>query len=166
MRAARERPIRSRPHGTYGTLAAPSPVRVRGRARRGGPRALAQRGLYIGRPSIFVQKVAKSLVGEFLDCLHRLAREQVKRLPGLGIEFHELAPRIGRLLGHDDLLINWNNGAPGPFIARWFERKAPSLKLTPPRRRAGAKSSCVGAGSAFFSLLASPRRSFSHYWRC
>ena len=54
---------------------------------------------------MFVQQVAKSLVGEFLDCLHRLAREQVKRLPGLGIEFHELAPRIGRLLGHDDLLI-------------------------------------------------------------
>jgi hypothetical protein len=54
---------------------------------------------------MFVQQVAKGLVGELLKRLHRLAPEQVERLPGLGIEFHELAPRIGRLLGHDDPLI-------------------------------------------------------------
>src|SRR5262249_3923875 len=89
--------------GTNGiALAAPSPACVCGRARR-GTRALAQRRLQIGRAPMFVQQVAKGLVGELLEGFHRLVPEQVERLPGLGIEFHELAPRIGWLL-HDTLL--------------------------------------------------------------
>src|SRR5262249_26102915 len=73
---------------------------------RGGRRshALRERSLQIGRPVVFPQQVAKGLVGELLERLHRIAPEQIQRLPGLLIEFHQLAPGIGRPLGHDDLL--------------------------------------------------------------
>src|SRR5262249_9461796 len=102
----------SRPRPRPEALAARSTVSVlRGstrHSRRSG--ALLERGLQIGRPVVFAEQVAKGLVGKLLQRLHRVAPEQVQGLPGLLIEFHELAPGIGRLLGHDDLL-------------RWRERR-------------------------------------------
>jgi hypothetical protein len=63
---------------------------------------LVQRRLEISRPVVFVQEIAKRLVRKLLECLHRVAREQIQRLPGLRIKFHELAPDGGRLFGHDE----------------------------------------------------------------
>src|SRR5262245_4449546 len=79
--------------------------------------ALLERGLQISRPVVFAQQVAEGLVGELLQRLHGVAPEQVQGLPGLLVEFHELAPGTGRLLGHDDLL-RWNDRRAGSFIAR------------------------------------------------
>src|SRR5262249_58989050 len=66
--------------------------------------ALLERGLQISGPVVFAQQVAKGLVGELLERLHRITPEQIQRLPGLRVEFHQLAPGIGRPLGHVDLL--------------------------------------------------------------
>src|SRR6202040_1416616 len=74
------------------------------RRRSGGSRALLERGLQVGRPVVFAQQITKGLVGKLLERLHRVAPEQVQGLPGLLVEFHELTPDTGRLLGHDDLL--------------------------------------------------------------
>jgi hypothetical protein len=50
---------------------------------------------------VLAQQVAIGFVGQFLERLHRVARQQVERLPRLLVEFHELAPDIGTTLGHD-----------------------------------------------------------------
>src|SRR5215468_3452085 len=108
----------SRPRPRPEALAARSTTSVlRGARRSRRTRALLERGLQIGRPVVFAQQVAKGLVGELLQRLHRVASKQIQGLPGLLVEFHELAPGTGRLLGHDDLL-RWNNRRVGSFIAR------------------------------------------------
>src|SRR5260370_10450830 len=105
---------------------------------------------------MFVEQVAKGLVGELMERLHRLAPEQVERLPGLRIEFHELAPRIGRLLGHDDLLASKrNNACARLFIARGRDgpRERRRASTLPRREGAGvAKSSCARPGNASFAF--------------
>src|SRR5262245_36222475 len=99
-------------------LATPSTISVLRGARRGRrTHALLERSLQISRPVVFAQQVAKGLVSELLQRLHRVAPKQIQGLPGLLVEFHELAPSTGRLLGHDDLL-RWNNRRAGSFIAR------------------------------------------------
>src|SRR4029077_18194959 len=82
----------------------PTSVLCARRRRSGGSRALLERGLQVGRPVVFAQQITKGLVGKLLERLHRVAPEQVQGLPGLLVEFHELTPDTGRLLGHDDLL--------------------------------------------------------------
>src|SRR6516162_9346188 len=95
----------SRPRRRPEALATPSRISVlRGARRARRTHALLERGLQIGRPVVFAQQVAKGLVGELLQRLHRVAPKQIQGLPGLRVEFHELAPGIGRPLGHDDLL--------------------------------------------------------------
>src|SRR5215510_6542151 len=98
-------------------LATPSTTSVLCARRGRRTHALLERGLQISRPVVFAQQVAKGLVGELLQGLHRIAPKQIQGLPGLLVEFHELAPGTGRLLGHDDLL-RWNNRRAGSFIAR------------------------------------------------
>src|SRR5262249_22133849 len=48
------------------------------------------------------KQVPERLIGKLLKGLHRLAREQVERVPSLLIEAHELAPNVCRLLGHEN----------------------------------------------------------------
>jgi len=64
---------------------------------------------------MFAQEVAKGLVGELLNALHRLACQQVERLPSLLVEFDELAPALGWLAGRvhrepQDLQDNGHRG--------------------------------------------------------
>jgi hypothetical protein len=51
-----------------------------------------------------VQQIAERFIGKLLKGFHGLPREQVKRMPGLLIEPHKLAPKLCWLLGHKDLL--------------------------------------------------------------
>src|SRR5262249_11800234 len=100
-------------------LATPSPTSLLcARMRRvGGSRALLERGLQVARPVVFVQQIAKRLVGKLLERLHRVPPEQVQGRPSLLVELHELTPDPGRPLGHDDLL-RWNNRRAASFTAR------------------------------------------------
>src|SRR6516165_1563826 len=108
----------SRPRRRPEALATPSRISVLRGTRRGRrSHALLERDLQIGRPVVFAQQVAKGLVGELLQRLNRIAPEQIQRLPGLLVELHQLAPGIGRLLGHDDLL-RWNDRCAAALIAR------------------------------------------------
>jgi hypothetical protein len=66
-----------------------------------GARALPQRRLQICRAFEFVQQIAKGLVGKLLKAFHRLAREEVERVPSLFIKPYELAPKLCWLLGHE-----------------------------------------------------------------
>src|SRR5262249_39422804 len=98
-------------------LATPSTTSVLCARRGRRTHALLERGLQISRPVVFAQQVAKGLVGELLQGLHRIPPKQTQALPGPLVESPGLAPGTGRFLAHDALL-RWNNRRAGSFIAR------------------------------------------------
>src|SRR5262245_13388986 len=57
--------------------------------------ALSERLLQGDGPAVLLEKIAERLIGQLLQRLHAVARQQPQRMPGLGVEFDELAD-LGR----------------------------------------------------------------------
>jgi hypothetical protein len=77
-------------------------------------RALAERLFESGRTVILLQDIGERFVGKLLNVLRRVPREQVKRVPRLGIECDQLA-FIGRVNGglpcRPTAVEGWNSGS-------------------------------------------------------
>src|SRR5215831_18481531 len=52
--------------------------------------ALSERLLQGDGPAVLLEKIAERLIGQLLQRLHAVARQQPQRMPGLGVEFEEL----------------------------------------------------------------------------
>jgi hypothetical protein len=90
-------------------------------------RASTKGSLQVGWPAVLFQQVSECFVGEFLEILHTITRQQIERVPSLIVELNTLD-------GHRGFLAVRANAVDGTAV--WVTKRNRAGSATSGRRRA------------------------------